>query len=80
VLAEIDSGQPGPAVEAQPGNDTKTPVGYSGKGRLWCLTCRRPDGENLPVTIAVVRDGELCAGCGRDVVDVARATEQPKEA
>ncbi|MDX3174177.1 hypothetical protein PV382_18035 [Streptomyces scabiei] len=55
-------------------------VGYSGKGRLWCLTCPCPDREDVPMTIGLVCVGELCAGCGRDVVDVARATEQqPKE-
>ncbi|MBE4790267.1 ParB N-terminal domain-containing protein [Streptomyces caniscabiei] len=71
------SEQPGPVVPAQPGNSTKTlAVGYTGKGRLWCLTCPRPADENVPATIDIVRVGELCAGCGRDVVDVARATEQ----
>ena len=79
--ADSPRAEPGPVVPAQPGNDTETPVGYSGKGRLWCLACPRPESEDLPVTTAVVRDGELCAGCGRDVVDMARATEQqPKEA
>ncbi|WP_045562678.1 ParB N-terminal domain-containing protein [Streptomyces sp. FxanaA7] len=72
--------EPGAGDPAQSGNDTTTPVGYSGKGRLWCLTCPHPADEDLPVTIAVVQVGELCAGCGRDVVEIARATEQqPKE-
>ncbi|MDX2986413.1 ParB N-terminal domain-containing protein [Streptomyces caniscabiei] len=74
------SDQPGPVVPAQSGNDTTTPsVGYTGKGRVWCLTCPRPADENVPATIDIVRVGELCAGCGRDVVELARATEQPKK-
>ncbi|MDX2658278.1 hypothetical protein PV402_39520 [Streptomyces scabiei] len=66
-------------IPQQP-KEAKPPVGYSGKGRLWCLTCPRPDREDVPMTIGLVYVGELCAGCGRDVIDVARAAEQqPKE-
>jgi hypothetical protein len=67
-------------IPQQP-KEARPPVGYSGKGRLWCLTCPRPDREDVPMTIGLVCVGELCAGCGRDVVEVARSTEQqPKEA
>ena len=51
-------------------------VGYSGKGRVWCLACPRPDGEDVPVTVDVLQPYEECAGCRRDVVDVARAAQQ----
>jgi hypothetical protein len=54
-------------------------VAYSGKGRVWCLTCPRPVNEDVPVGIDVLQPYEQCAGCGRDVVDVA-AAQQPKEA
>jgi hypothetical protein len=62
-------------IPQQP-KEARPPVGYSGKGRLWCLTCPRPDREDVPMTIGLVCVGELCAGCGRDVIEAARSTEQ----
>lgn len=65
------------ADEAQQQPDTETPVGYSGKGRVWCVCCPRPAGEDVPVAVDVLQPYEECAGCGRHVVDVARAAQQP---
>lgn len=63
------------AAETQPSEPEAEPppVGYSGKGRVWCLNCPRPDGEDVPVGVDLVEPYEQCAGCGRDVVDVAQA-------
>jgi hypothetical protein len=66
------------AVEAQQ-PEAEPPVAYSGKGRAFCLTCPRPDGEDVPLTVDDIQPYECCAACGRDLVDVA-AAQQPKEA
>lgn len=70
-----------PAAEPQ---TTPPPVGYSGKGRVWCLNCPHPDGEDAPVGVEDVDHWERCPSCGRHVVDVARAAvaavpSQPEE-
>lgn len=79
---------PGGAGEEPADETPKTPptVGYSGKGRVWCLRCPHPADEDVPVTGREVSDWEICASCGRHVLDVARwvderaAAQQPKEA
>jgi hypothetical protein len=79
---------PGWAGEEPADETPKTPptVGYSGKGRVWCLRCPHPADEDVPVTGREVSDWEICASCGRHVLDVARwvderaAAQQPKEA
>jgi hypothetical protein len=70
-----------PAGGAQQPKETLSTVGYSGKGRVWCLSCPRPAGEDVPVAVDVLQPYEECAGCGRHVADVARAAaaQQPKE-
>jgi hypothetical protein len=65
-----DEAQQQPAVA-----DTKPTVGYTGKGRIWCLLCTHPADENVPATIDILAPNEECAGCRRDVVDVARAQQ-----
>lgn len=65
---------PKPAAGPQPGE--RPIVGYSGMGRVWCLACPRPDGEDVPVTVDILQPYEECAGCRRDVVDVARTVQQ----
>ncbi|MFD9192957.1 ParB N-terminal domain-containing protein [Streptomyces phaeochromogenes] len=65
-----------PAVGEQPDTGTpeaEAPVAYSGKGRVWCITCPLPADEDVPLTIEAIDPWECCAGCGRYVVDVARA-------
>jgi hypothetical protein len=68
-----------PKPAAGPQQSERPIVGYSGKGRVWCLACPRPDGEDVPVTVDVPQPYEECAGCRRDVVDVARTMQQDGE-
>lgn len=65
------------AGEAAPDN-TETPqpnpvLAYGGKGRVWCVKCPRPTGEDVPFAAGAVDPWELCPSCGRHVVDVAEA-------
>lgn len=69
-----------PAAGAQQPKEARPTVAYSGKGRTFCLACPRPDDEDVPLTADDVNDWDLCPSCGRHVIDVARATQQPKEA
>lgn len=72
-LSQIEAGAwPGSTEEP-----TKPTVAYSGRGQAFCLTCPRPDDENVPLTIDDIEAGELCPNCGRYLVDVAQATEEP---
>ncbi|MFF0143570.1 hypothetical protein ACFYRN_45205 [Streptomyces sp. NPDC005227] len=72
--AAAASGQWPPADETQPSNEPA--LGFTGKGRAWCLTCPRPDDENAPLTLQLLAPYEECAGCHREIVEVARA-QQP---
>ncbi|MFE9812323.1 hypothetical protein [Streptomyces sp. NPDC005548] len=69
-------GRQQPAVVAQP--EKEPALGFTGKGRAWCLTCPRPDDENVPLTLQLLAPYEECAGCHREIVEVARA-HQPDE-
>lgn len=74
---------PAPADRAtvQQPKKARPPTAYSdGKGRTYCLPCAPTVGADVPLTINDVDHWDLCPSCGRHVVDVARATEQPKEA
>ena len=68
-----DEAQPGTKAQQQP--KPKPIVGYSGKGRVWCLTCPPPDGEDVPITVDDLTPYEECAGCRREVVEVAAAQQ-----
>ncbi|MFF0143562.1 hypothetical protein ACFYRN_45165 [Streptomyces sp. NPDC005227] len=72
--AAASAGQWPPADETQPSNEPA--LGFTGKGRAWCLTCPRPDDENAPLTLQLLAPYEECAGCHREIVEVARA-QQP---
>ncbi len=74
-----------PAVEAQPGNDTKTPVvAYRSTGArvLRCLS-HYPDnaafreGDLHPVTSEDLPDGGLCTKCGVDVLIPQQPSTSP---
>ncbi|MEV7140732.1 hypothetical protein [Streptomyces tauricus] len=67
-----------PAAVAQPDKEAKTtPVlAYGGKGRVWCVKCPRPPGEDVPFAAGPVNPWELCAGCERPVVEVAEAADK----
>ncbi|WP_193777621.1 hypothetical protein [Streptomyces sp. E5N298] len=44
-----------------------------GKGRVYCIGCHTTVGADVPLTANDVEPHELCASCGRHVVDVAAA-------
>ena len=64
-----------PAVSQQPA------AAYSdGKGRVYCLACASKVAAEVPLTVEDVDHWELCPSCGRHVIDVARAEQQPAAA
>lgn len=51
-----------------------------GKGRVYCLACASKVAADVPLTVEDVDHWELCPSCGRHVIDVARAEQQPTAA
>jgi hypothetical protein len=77
TLGVLDPEEPASVVAPQPDTTpAPKPVGYSGKGRVFCIACPHPGGEDVPLTANEVESWELCPSCGRHVVDVA-TEEQP---
>lgn len=72
----VTSGARQNGAQTQP--TPKPPAAYNdgmGSGRVYCLTCPRPDDVDVPLTIDDVDLSDLCPSCGRHVVDVALDTE-----